>query len=303
MKPKLLVILGPTATGKSGLAVELAKQFSGEVISADSRQIYKGLDIGSGKITHEEIRDVPHHLLDVVDPIDTFSVTDFKAQAEKIISDIHTRGHVPIIAGGTGLYIQAVVDNVITPEVPPNPKLREKLSTKTPDELYKILLEKDPSRAATIERHNPRRLIRALEIVEALGSVPDIDTSFPTNHSESPYDVLQIGLKVDQNTLKKNIQKRTDARLKAGWTDEIKRLHQSGVSWDRMKEFGLGYACIADYLQGNINKDSIFDCITNREIRYAKRQVRWFRRDTRITWLSPQEKDKARETVKVFLAS
>ena len=167
LKPKILVILGPTATGKSGMAVRLAKKFNGEIISADSRQVYKGLDIGSGKITEKEMLGVAHHLLDIANPKRKFSVTDFKEKAEKTIEDILKRSRLPIICGGTGFYIQALVDNLILPEVAPNLSLRKKLEKKTPAELFEILKKLDPKRADSIERQNPRRLIRAIEIAVA----------------------------------------------------------------------------------------------------------------------------------------
>ena len=175
MKTKLLIILGPTASGKSDLAVQLAKKYNGEIISADSRQVYKGLNIGTGKITKKEMSGIKHHLLDVTDPKKVFTVSQFKTLVEIAIADISSRGKLPIICGGTGFYIQAVVDNIILPEVPPNKKLREKLNKKTTTELFEILKKLDNERAKNIDAKNPRRLIRAIEIAEKLGKVPPLN--------------------------------------------------------------------------------------------------------------------------------
>ena len=172
VQQKVLVILGPTAIGKSALAVKLAKRFDGEVISADSRQVYKGLDIGTGKITKKEMGGIPHHLLDVADPKKQFSVSDFVREANHALAMIYHSGRVPIIVGGTGFYIDALTGDVSLPEVPPDKLLRAKLNKLSNEELFEILKKKDPERAETIDRHNKVRLVRALEIIEALGKVP-----------------------------------------------------------------------------------------------------------------------------------
>ncbi len=188
-RQKIIAIVGPTASGKSGLAVELAAKYNGEVVSADSRQVYAGLDIGTGKVTKKEMGGVPHHLLDVVSPKKIFTVSEFKEKAEKGIADILHRSKLPIICGGTGFYIQAIVDNVIFPEVPPNAALRKKLEKKSAVELAKILQKLDPVRFKSIDIKNPHRLIRAIEIAKALGKVPKIKI-------DPQYETLLIGIKI-----------------------------------------------------------------------------------------------------------
>src|SRR5579864_8715932 len=176
---KILVILGPTATGKSDLAVGLALKFNGEIISADSRQVYKGLDIGTGKITKKEMKGVSHYLLDVASPKKTFTVSKFKELADRKIEDILKRNKLPIICGGTGFYIQSIVDNIVLPDVDRDEKLRKRLVDKSKNELLLLLKKLDPERAKTVDYNNPPRLIRAIEIATALGKVPHLGTEFP----------------------------------------------------------------------------------------------------------------------------
>ncbi|HDO23680.1 MAG TPA: tRNA (adenosine(37)-N6)-dimethylallyltransferase MiaA, partial [bacterium] len=172
MENKVIVILGPTASGKSEMAVKLAKKFNGEIISADSRQVYRGMDIGTGKITQKEMRGIPHHLLDVASPKKVFTVIDFKKRAEKAIKDIIKRGKISIICGGTGFYIQAITGGISIPEVKPNWKLRKQLEKKNAEQLFKMLKKLDPKRSKTIDAKNPRRLIRAIELAQSLGHFP-----------------------------------------------------------------------------------------------------------------------------------
>jgi tRNA dimethylallyltransferase len=302
-KNKLLVLLGPTATGKSSLGVSLAQEFISEIISADSRQIYQGLDIGTGKIAVSEMQGIPHYLLSIIHPNDSFSVVDFKTRSETIIADIHTRNILPILVGGTGFYIHAIVDNWLPPEVPTNNKLREELYKKSPDELYAELLLKDPERAQTIEKDNPRRLIRALEIIDALGSVPKMETASPKDYSASTFDVLQIGLQLEDTELRDSIKKRVEVRLNKGFVEEVKTLQQSGISWERLNEIGLGYRIIAEYLQGTHAKESLLESITASEWQYVKRQMRWFKRDARIQWFSAKNYSEIENKVKDFLVN
>jgi len=287
--PKVLVILGATATGKSGLAIKLAKQFNGEIISADSRQVYRKLDIGTGKVTKEEMNDISHHLLDVVDPTDDFSVAQYKKLADKAITEIISRGKLPIIAGGTGFYIQSVVDNTTPPEVVPDEKLRVELKQKTPEELFKILEELDAERAKTIEKKNPRRLIRAIEIAKHIGSVPKVE-------SQPRYECLQIGLELPKEELSSRIRKRVQERLNAGWIDEVQTLQKSGVRKEKLVEFGLGYKIIAEYADTTDTK-GLKEKIAASERQYARQQKKWFRRDNRIKWFNPQDK---KEIIKII---
>ena len=234
-KQKILVIVGPTSSGKSDLAVELALEFNGEVISADSRQVYKGLDIASGKITKEEMRGIPHHLLSIADPSkEVFTVSDFVEHAGNAIRDIVNRGKLPIIAGGTMFYIDALLGNTNIPEVPPNPKLRQELEQRGEASLFEELMLKDSKRAMAIGDKNKRRLIRALEIVEELGKVPNAPVMYQT--PPSTWDTLQIGIKVEREELLKRIHKRTTHRAIAGMIEEAERLHNppagKGLSYE-----------------------------------------------------------------------
>lgn len=186
-KPKIIAIVGPTASGKTALSIFLAKAHDGEVISADSRQVYRGLDLGTGKVTAEEMNGIPHHLLDVADPKERFSVSDFQKLGRAAIEDILSRGKLPIICGGTGLYVDTLLNNTALPEVPPNEELRKELEQLPTEKLFTRLEGLDPERAADIDRHNPVRLVRAIEVAEALGKVPKAKTS-------DEYEVLKIGL-------------------------------------------------------------------------------------------------------------
>ncbi|MEX1027429.1 MAG: tRNA (adenosine(37)-N6)-dimethylallyltransferase MiaA [Candidatus Paceibacterota bacterium] len=294
--PKLLVILGPTATGKSDLAVGLALEFNGEVISADSRQVYRGLDIGTGKITADEMRGVPHHCLDIADPDDQLSVTQYKEHAENAIADIGSRGKLPILVGGTGFYIQAVVDNVSFPEVPPDEELRSQLEQQSAEELFTELREKDPGRAETIEPENKRRLIRALEIVAHTGTVP------PPAQTGSPYNLLEIGVHLDRDILRTRIRERLERRLKAGMIDEADRLHRHGLSYERMIELGLEYRFLAQHLRGELTYEEMVEQLGTAISQYAKRQRSWFKRDHRIEWFHPDRHDEIAQRVAQWLA-
>ncbi len=280
IKQKLLVIVGPTASGKSALAVKLAKQFNGEIISADSRQVYKGLDIGTDKITKKEMQGVPHHLLDVASPRRVFTVADFKRLAERKIKAISRRGKLPILCGGTGLYIRFVTDDVILPAVPPDKKLRARLAKKPVAELAAMLKKLDPERFQTIDVKNPVRLIRAIEIVKALGKVPPAK---PTGYSN--YDLQIIGIKMAKDKLAKNIYKRLIRGLKRGMVAEAAKLHRRGLSWKRMEALGLEYRYLARFLQGKISKTQMTQELYKEIVQYAKRQMTWFRKDQRIKWV------------------
>jgi tRNA dimethylallyltransferase len=271
MKPNIVVVCGPTATGKSDKAVDIALERNGEVISADSRQVYKGLDIGSGKVTQEEMRGVPHHLLDVADPQDVFSVDDFVRLGTEAIDSILGKGKLPIICGGTGFYIDALVHNLHMPQVPPNPQLRSELEQLPIADLQTRLQELDPDRYETVDVHNPVRLVRAIEIATALGSVPLLSR-------ESRYDVEWVCLDFPDNILKERIHTRLIRRLEAGMLDEARQLHENGLSYDRMKQFGLEYRYMAMHLLGELSYDEMVEQLNAKIWQYAKRQRTWFRK-------------------------
>ncbi|MBU3964495.1 tRNA (adenosine(37)-N6)-dimethylallyltransferase MiaA [Patescibacteria group bacterium] len=281
MKPKLLVILGPTSSGKSDLAVDLALKFNGEVVSADSRQVYKGMDIGTGKITRKEMMGVPHHLLDVVSPKTRFTVTQYVKKAEKAIEKIHKNKKLPIVCGGTGFYIQALIDGITIPEVKPDWALRKKLEKYTAEELFQQLEKLDSERAKNIDRHNKRRLIRAIEII--------IKTKKPISpvKKKQKYNVLIIGIKTEKQELKNKIHTRLLKRLEQGMAKEIKSLNKSGLSWNRLEELGLEYRFVALYLQNKMDYKEMVEKLQKEIEHYAKRQMTWFKKDKRIIWIHP----------------
>ncbi len=296
--PQVIVILGQTATGKSDFAVQIAKEVHGEIISADSRQVYIGMDLGTGKITKKEKRGVPHHLLDIVKPTKVFSANDFKKHAEKKVKEIIKRGNIPIVCGGTGFYIDTLLGSATLPEVPPNKILRAELMKKTASELFVLLQKLDPVRAQTIDAKNPVRLIRAIEIAKALGSVP------VAQNRGHEYEVLKIGLSLPDQILKEKIYTRLLSRIKKGMLREIQKLHDNGITWKRMSDLGLEYRYGALYLQKKISKDEMITKLNTEIWHYAKRQKTWFKRDKEIIWIDPREiheKAKVLKRVKEFL--
>lgn len=292
---KVVVICGPTATGKSALAVELAKKYNGEVISADSRQVYTGLDIGSAKITESEMDGIPHYLIDVVHPNDYFSVADFQKMARQKIAEIHARGKLPIICGGTGMYIDTLIYGTSFPEVPVNKSLRSELGNLTNEELYTKLQMIDPERADEIDPHNSVRLIRAIEIATVLGSVPKITAENPQ------YETLWIGLDIPKEELEGKIKKRILDRIPALF-EEVNNLHLSGVSFERLESFGLEYRYGSYYVQGKITLPEFTETLATKTWQFAKRQMTWFKRNPKIHWCNPlSDQQKILQLVKEFL--
>jgi len=274
---KVIVIVGPTASGKSALAIYLAKKLGAEIISADSRQVYRGMDIGTGKVTKTEQKQIKHWLIDIVSPKTNFSAAQFKKLADKKIEDILKLGKLPIIVGGTGFWIKAVIDNVEFPKVKPDWKLRKKLDRKSADALFTMLQNLDLDRAAEIDQFNKVRLIRAIEIAKTLGKVPKMKMG-------SKYNTLQLGVSWPKEILSQRIKIRLDKRFKQGMIKEVAQLHNQGISWQRLDNFGLEYRWIARYLRGKMPlkemKEKLFQEIKN----YAKRQMTWFNKDKRICW-------------------
>jgi tRNA dimethylallyltransferase len=296
-KKKVVVVLGQTASGKSDRAVRLAIKFDGEVISADSRQVYKRLDIGTGKITKKEMRGVPHYMLSVASPDRQFSVAEYIKQARKIIDDMHKREKLPVVCGGTGFYIDALLGHMRLSSIPPYKALREKLEKKTTEELFDELKMQAPLRAKMIDARNRRRLIRALEI-----SLASPYSSFTDIHSGHPsYDYLKIGLVLPDQELKEKISIRLFARIREGMFGEVKNLHKKGLSWKRMDGLGLEYRYISRYLRGNISKEEMKEKLKTEIWRYAKRQKTWFKKDKKIHWFHPSEQKKIEEEVQKFL--
>lgn len=269
---RVIVILGQTATGKSNLAVKIAKKINGEIISADSRQVYKDLDIGTGKITKREMAGVPHHLLSVANPKYKFTVAEYKRLVEEKIKEIISRDKTPIICGGTGFYIDAITEGIVFPEVPPNNKLRKLLYSKSAVALFEYLEKLDPGRAKNIDPKNKVRVIRAIEIAKALGKVPKIKKIKPK------YKFIKIGLYLPEDLLKKKIEKRVKKMFKDGLLKEIKKLKKSGVSNKRLQEFGFEYF------------KPIPEKVILETLKYAKRQMTWFKRDKKIKWFNASKK-------------
>jgi tRNA dimethylallyltransferase len=294
MKPKILVILGPTAIGKSDLAVSIAKQFNGEVISADSRQVYTGLDIATGKITKKEMKGVPHHCLDIVSPKKSFSVADFNIKATEAIQSILKKGKLPIICGGTGFYIDSIVDGIILPEVKTNPELRKKLDKLITEKLLLMLKKLDTKRFKEIDHNNRVRIIRSIEIAKTLGKVPKIK-------KKALYSPLIIGLDTTDEILKDRVYKRIIKRIKVGMIKEAENLHKNGLSWKRMRQLGLEYGLLADLLQNKLTKEQFIERLNFDIWHYVKRQRTWFKKDDRVLWFSPEENLKIESVVNKFL--
>jgi tRNA dimethylallyltransferase len=308
--PKIITIVGPTASGKTDLAAKIAKKYDGEIISADSRQIYRGMDIGTAKPprdknphysllnTHYYSEGIPHHLINIKNPNQSYTVAQYKKDAIRVIKKILADGKLPILVGGTGLYIKAVVENLIIPEVKPNPRLRKKLEQKLQknglESLYRELVERDPEAAYIVDRHNPRRVIRALEITLAT----NMPFSVQRKQGQKLFDALKIGLNPPKEKLKSKIEKRVDLMLRAGLLKETKQL---------MKKYGpnlpafdaIGYREIINYLQGKISLPETVDLIKKNTWHYAKRQLTWFKKDKEIKWIGKPEE--AGKLLRVFL--
>lgn len=296
-RQKVLVIVGPTASGKSALGVSLARKFNGEVISADSRQVYKGLNIGTGKITKKEMRGVPHHLLDVATPKKKYSAGDYGKRARAAIQQIGRGNKLPIVVGGTGFYIDTLLGRINMPEVKPNLALRKQLRDKTAAQLYSLLKKKDAQRAKQMdtpsERNNKVRLIRALEVAAAKPRRKHSDISL--------YNALWIGIDPPFATLEKKINARLSARIKGGMIAEAKRLRKAGLSYKRMEELGLEYRSLARFLQGQISKAEMVAELQRDIRRYAKKQIGYWNRNKEILWFEPTESRRISAAVKNWL--
>ena len=294
MLPKMIVIEGTNASGKSSLGVALAARFGGEIISADSRQVYSRLDLGSGKITPEEMRGVPHHLLNVVRPGEFFSMADFQRLAYEAADGILSRGALPFLVGGTGLYVDAVADGYLLSDRAPDHALRARLEEMETPALDELLLQKLPD--TDIDPRNRHRVMRALERLEA-------DDYHPAKKAPR-FDVLKLGVTWPREILKKRIDERLEARLKAGMVDEVRALLEEGISEVFLTKLGLEYKYLTWYLTGSISYDKMVEELGNTIKKFAKRQMTWFRRDPRIIWLdmAGDPEAEAAEKITVFLS-
>ena len=292
-KPKIIVILGQTATGKSDFAVEVAKKINGEIISADSRQVYKGMDLGTGKVTKKEMGGIPHFMLDVISPKNkTFSASQFQKMANKKIKEILDKKNIPIVCGGTGYYIDSLINSLPFPEVLPNKKLRRELETKDATELFGILKKIDKNRAKNIDAKNKVRLIRAIEIAQELGQVPKL------KKTKKEFKTIKIGLAFPDNELKRRIYERLIKRIKKGMIKEVEKLHESGVSWKKLESFGLEYRYVSFYLQKKMTKEEMIEKLFSAIWHFAKRQKTWWKKDKEIIWINPSKKQEVYDTLK-----
>ena len=286
----LLTILGPTASGKTRLAVALAQELGGEIISADSRQVFRGMDIGSGKDLHE-YGNLPYHLIDVLEPGDEFSVFAFQRFFLEAFEDISARGRLPVLCGGTGLYLDAVLRGYRMREVPENRPLRAELDQKTPDELAAILRELRPKQHNTSDLLERGRTIRAIEIARFERDQPATDDGWPELRP------LIIGIRWERSELRRRITERLRLRLENGMIEEVQRLHAGGVPWERLDYYGLEYRYIGAFLQGSLSRNDMFQRLNSAIHDFAKRQENWFRKMERngvvINWVEgagdPQE--------------
>jgi len=295
-KPPAIAIVGPTASGKTALSITLAKEFAGEVISADSRQVYRGMDIGTAKVTPEEMTNIPHHLLDICDPKDIYTAMDFMRDGKTVLKDITERNKLPIIAGGTFFYLDLLKGKLSAPEVEPNEVLRAELENLSNAELFEQLKVLDEDRAQSIDAQNPRRLVRAIEIATALGKVPE------NTPPDSDYRWLTLGIDIPLSVLEKRIRQRLLHRLEQGMIEEVERLHDEGISYERLDSFGLEYRYISRYLKGLITKEVMIEELVVKTRQFAKRQKTWLKRDIDIVWLEyPADTQKAIEIVGNFL--
>ncbi|GER87642.1 tRNA (adenosine(37)-N6)-dimethylallyltransferase MiaA [Dictyobacter vulcani] len=285
VRPDLVVILGPTASGKSALGIALAQEFKGEIVSADSRQVYRGLDIGTAKVTPAERAMVPHHLLDVVEPQEIYSVSQFQQEAIAAIQAILQRGHQPFLVGGSPHYIQTVVDHFDIPTVAPQPELRARLEAQPLEQLLAELAVLDPASAAVIDRKNPRRVIRALEVCLVTGQ----PFSQQRGTSQPLYRCLLLGINWPRTVLYQRIDSRIDERMQQGLLKEVQDQLASGLTHERLDAFGLEYRFASRWLRGEFASEAeMVQKLKYASHDFTRRQLSWFRRDKRIIWLDAE---------------
>ncbi len=303
---RVLCIVGPTSSGKTLLGIHLAKKFGGEIINADARQVYREFDIGTGKPLGGKrtakggrnmylFEDVPHYLMDYLPPSELLTVVEWREKAMLAIRGIHKRGHVPLVVGGTGLYIQALVDNYVIPSVPPQETFRQAMAEKTLPQLVELLLRLDPQAKTLVDLKNPRRVLRALEVTTFSGK-PFTSQKIA---GKPLIDTFLIAIKREREELRDRINQAVEAYVEAGWIDEIRRLQKSGISWDAPAMTSIGYRELGTYIRGECSIEEAIERTKRATWQYAKRQITWFKRDKRIHWV--KDEDEAEKLVAKWL--
>ncbi|MFC2122941.1 tRNA (adenosine(37)-N6)-dimethylallyltransferase MiaA [Bacteroidota bacterium] len=286
---RLVAVVGPTATGKTQLALRLAQQFDGEIVSADSRQLYRHMDIGTAKPTPQELQQVPHHLINIVNPDEDFSLAEYQQQASEAIDSIQKRQKLPLLVGGSGLYVWAVLEGWGIPRVPPDPELRRSLEERASrgegEALYRELLQFDPMAAQKIDRRNIRRVIRALEV----HSNANVPSPQPSRKKSPPYEIMIIGLTTERKVLYRIIDQRADKMIEQGLVEEVQQLIRRGCNFDLPAMSGIGYKQIGAFLQGQVSLESAIQQIKFETHRFVRQQYNWFKlTDSRIKWFDIQ---------------
>ncbi|HOA18927.1 MAG TPA: tRNA (adenosine(37)-N6)-dimethylallyltransferase MiaA [Sedimentibacter sp.] len=305
---KIIVIVGPTAVGKTYISVELAKKLNTEIISADSMQIYKGMNIGTAKITEEEKQGIIHHMIDIINPDEEYSVSEFKYDAEKIIDRLLSENRIPIIVGGSGLYVNSLIYDLDFGNTKSNKKLREYYTyyykEHGEDALYDKLLKIDPVAAEKIHKNNIKRIIRALEVYDITG-VKFSELNTDIRKKSNKYDCILIGLSMERKVLYERINQRVDEMLSKGLVDEVSSLIKKGYGKNLVSMRGIGYKEIIEYLEGNTDYEEAVNTLKQNTRRFAKRQYTWFLKDENVKWFSmdnPSEIDKTLDSIVEYIS-
>ncbi len=286
-KPKVIVLTGPTGVGKTNLSILLAKHINGEIISADSMQVYKHMDIGTAKITREEMLGIPHHMIDILEPTEDFDVFMFKSMAKELIYDINRRGKIPVLVGGTGFYIQALIYDIdFSDKI--NNEYRKSLENTSIDRLYEMLVKVDNQYAKTVDKNNKKRVIPALEFYKTTGKKLSLHNKIE-REKPSPYDCKYFVLTKNRENLYRDIDKRVDTMIKKGLLDEVKNLESIGVNTSVNSGKAIGYKEIFEYITGELSLDEAINKIKQNTRHFAKRQLTWFRREKNVIWVNKED--------------
>ena len=303
-KKPLVILTGPTAVGKSALAVALARQIGGEIISADSMQVYRHMDIGSAKITREEMEGIPHYLIDVLDPTEEFNVVVFQRMAKEAMTQIYSRGHIPILAGGTGFYIQAVLYDIDVTENDEDSTLRRALEEEArkagPEVLYEKLRAVDPASCEIIHANNVKRIIRAIEFYEKTGR-PISEHNKEQKERVSFYNSAYFVLLDDREQIYQKIDERVDLMIAGGLVEEVRALREMGCARNAVSMQGLGYKEILSYLEGELSLEEAVYRIKRDTRHFAKRQLTWFKREKNVVWIDKGEFDQDSQKILSFM--